>query len=92
MTTIIKYPTIEIASYQYRYQRRTWWQLSSLIGQIQSNNIPVPKIKYTLNVHISDPAHELTLKLYNTFKDKIEFNLRIWDTNDFYQRGFTHPS
>jgi hypothetical protein len=81
--------SIEIANFQYRYQRRAWWQLSSLADQTKTN---LPSIVYTLNYHKNDPGIELTKKLLSTFKDKVNINNIEWDNDSFFRRGFTRTN
>ena len=81
--------SLEIACFQYRYQRRTWWQLSSIADQV-TNNLPL--IRYTLNCHKDDPGKELTEKLKGTFESKINLEVRTWDNDSFFKRGYTRTS
>lgn len=39
----------------YGFQKRAWWQLSSLCEQVPSGTLKVPKIRYIVSTHASDP-------------------------------------
>lgn len=81
--------SLEIASFQYRYQRRTWWQLSSILEQNTSN---LPLISYTLNCHKDDPGNFLTDKLKKTFSSKMNLDIRVWNNDNFFKRGYTRTN
>lgn len=87
--TIQKNPSVEIGCFAFRYPRRTWWQLSSIAGQVASKGIQVPDIKFTLNLHKTDPGHDMWDKLIDTFSPLVDLNVRWWNTDDFFRRAAT---
>ena len=79
--------SIEICALQFRYTKRCWWQLSSLVQQKYTDIIP--KITYKLNLHKNDPYHELNKKLIRTFENLVDLKIKYWDNDTFYYRGMS---
>lgn len=74
---------LTISVYCWRYQRRLWWQLSSLVNQ------PGIDIKYILNVCKDDPYDYLTQEIINTFSNLLNLEVKYYSYNDFQTRGHT---
>jgi hypothetical protein len=78
----------------YRFQRRCWWQASSLNEQIRlittataTGHIEPPKIKYVMSSHESDPyLVEWTPKFASAFPN-IEVVQQVWSSDEFGLRG-----
>lgn len=74
--------SVVLVSYCYRYQRRLWWQLSSLVEQ----DYP---IKYCLCVCKDDPFDDLTKKIIKTFSNKLDLDVNYYSYEEFQTRGGT---
>ncbi|MEK6832816.1 MAG: hypothetical protein AABY32_02120 [Nanoarchaeota archaeon] len=73
---------IEIHTMLYGFQKRFWWQLSSLIEQENG-----PKLSYVISLHNKDPWFSWNEKIINTFSRYISINSIIWDDDMFGIRG-----
>lgn len=74
---------INISSYCYNFQKRLWWQMSSLMYQ------PEVKINYYLAVCKQDPNIEKTNKIIQVFSEYINIIPMWFDIEMMQTRGHT---
>ena len=74
----------EIVLAQYRFTKRTWWCMSSLVQQVSP-----PDFTVKLQLHVSDPFMELNRRLITTFEDRLNLVVVPWEDQRFFRRGYT---
>ena len=75
-------PNLAIYSMVLGFQRRYWWQLSSLAQQTAEGDRPVPNIRAVADVSRRDPHWAWNEQLAKTFSTRIDFSQIEWDAED----------
>lgn len=73
------------------YQKRYWWQLSSILGQVPWEGHSVPRIKLTCSVSENDPHYYWNERIEEVFADfyQMDLSFDVWpsDSQEFGKRG-----
>jgi hypothetical protein len=79
-------PLIAIHAMVYKFQKRCWWQLSSLAQQEPWEGNPVPSFKYVISTHSGDP---FASEFHDRSARSMPFLVtsEFWDSQAFGERG-----
>lgn len=79
--------SIEIHAMVLGFQRRAFWQLSSLAQQVPWEGHEVPKLSYVMSAHASDPYRSRNEGLLNAFPDLLRIDEWPADDLTYGRRG-----
>lgn len=77
--------TIAIHAVVYRFQKRAWWQLSSLAEQRGTSDYDVPRFVYHVSTVSTDPYADEFQRATSCFPFEIRHH--CWSESEFTQRG-----
>lgn len=75
-------PTIEVHTMVFGFQRRYWWQLSSLLDQQADGQLPVPRIRAVFSVTERDPWFAWNERILDVFGDRMDIRMDVWPASD----------
>lgn len=85
-------PELEIFSMVLGYQKRYWWQLSTVLEQQHWEGYLPPRIRCIASVSRRDPWFDWNLKLLQVFRDQygLDLVLDVWEADNvnYGRRGY----
>ena len=83
-----KRPTVAVCTMVYLYQKRYWWQLSSLLHQLPWKGNPVPDIAAYADISARDPYYGWNDALFKHFHS----SKQLEDGHSFFHHQYKWPA
>jgi len=83
-------PLIAIHAMVYKFQKRAWWQMSSLAQQEPLGDAGVPAFRYCISTHTQDPHAQDLQRRSALLPYAVSSN--FWNSDSFGERGHIRTS
>lgn len=64
------------------FQKRYWWQISSILQQVAHDGWPVPRIRLKMSVTERDPFFHWNERLLEAFDGLLDLHMDVWPADD----------